>query len=447
MLPSVVLLNPPGSRPWLRDGYCSLEGRRSTRFHPMDLLVQSGLLRDQARITVVEAIGADLDGPAALRAVTAARPDLVLSLVGSTSAGEDAAFLGRIRDALPDTRIVISGDLPQFEADGLDRFPAADAALLDFTAPDLLATLDGGGSATWHRGTPRPARARQGGRFRYGLPDYAAFPERNYRLPYRPGRIGSPLASFGCPFPCRFCNTSQVSWKVREVDDLLAELRWLGERCVRHAYIRDATFGVDRAHRDAVLDGLLALPRPLTWNTFTRIDLHGQQDLQRMARAGCRVLQLGLELPEAERLRALHKPLHADRVARAIGWAHEAGIAVCGHFLLGVPGLSVGEPSMAGDADRDARQDAERVLRYALSLGCDYASFNVAAPRPGAPFRAAGGFLSPARAATLQATTMRGFYTHPRTVLRQLQRLRRPAEAVHIARQALALFSPRASSR
>ncbi len=428
MQPSVVLLNPPGSRAWLRDGYCSLEGRWAYRFFPMDLLVQSGLLRGKADVTVVDAIGGALDADRALSAVRDAHPDLVLSLVGSTSRDEDAAFLGRVRDACPDARIVVSGDLPQFEATGLDAFPAADAALLDFSAPDLLTALDGGGSATWWRGRPRPPRARQGGSFAYGLPDYDAFPWRGYRLPYRPGRIGSPLSSFGCPFPCRFCNTSQVSWKTRDVDDLAAELRWLSDHGVRHSYIRDATFGADRTHRAAVLQVLRNLPRPMTWNSFTRIDLFERKDLRELARSGCVVLQLGLELPDEATLKSLHKPLRASKVRERIAWARQEGIAVCGHFLLGVPGAR----ALTG----------LQVVDYAVAVGCDYASFNVATARPGAPFRDQQGFLPPDPARRLQARAMRRFYGHPAVVLRQLRRLRSPAEVLHSLRQAGSLVVP-----
>lgn len=434
MLPSVVLLNPPGRLPYLRDGYCSLVGRRAYRFHPMDLLIQSGLLRDRARVTVVEAIGADLDPAGALAQVLAARPQLVLSLVGSASIDEDRVFLNDVRKAVPDAVLLGSGDVTQFEADGLDQVPALHGALLDFTATDLLAAIDGAGDHVRWRGVPLRPRPAHGGTFAYGLPRYEAFPEHNYCLPYHPGQLGSPLTSFGCPFPCRFCNTGQVSWKTRDVADLLAELDALGRRGVRHAYIRDATFGVDRDHRAQVLAGLRGLAHPLTWNTFTRLDLFDPAELPDLYRAGCRVLQLGLETPDPDTLRALHKPLSTDHVRTFVRAAKAAGIATCGHFLIGLPGET--------DPERQARD----TVRYALSLGCDWANFNVAAPRPGAPFRHEGGFLSDTAAATLRGQAMRRFYTHPWVVARQVRKLGRPGQARHIAKQALALLAESAST-
>lgn len=442
MLPSVVLLNPPGTRAWLRDGYCSLEGRWAYRFYPMDLLVQSALLRGKARVTVVEAIGARLSAPAALEAVVAARPALVLALVGSASLAEDAAFLDRVRAALPGCRIVVSGDVAQFSATGATEpeddvftaIPAADAALLDFALPGLLDALAGppetAAGPLWHRGQPRPVVAAPA-RFAYGLPDYGAFPAAGYTLPYAPGPVGSPLSTYGCSFSCRFCNTGAVDWKVREPEDLAEELRWLDRQGVRHHYLRDATFGADPVHREAVLRVLRDLPGRPRWNTFTRIDLFSRADLRALARAGCAVLQLGLELPDEAVLRALRKPLRLAEVREKIGWARAEGIAVCGHFLLGVPGAPPLPPAA--------------VVDYAVGLGCDFASFNVAAPRPGAPFRHEGGFLGPAAAAA-QAGAMRRFYAHPRVILRQLRRHRRPAQLAHSLRQAAALLTPSAPS-
>lgn len=424
MLPSVVLLNPPGTRPWLRDGYCSLEGRWSTRFYPMDLLVQSALLRGRARITVVEAIGARMGPDAALAAVVAARPELVLALVGSVSLHEDAAFLSRVKTALPGVRLLVSGDVSQFEDDGLDRIPAADGALLDFAAGGLL---DEDCPAVHLRDTPRPAVPRPT-RFAYGVPDYEAFPAAGYTLPYAPGPVGSPLSTYGCSFSCRFCNTGAVPWKVREPEDLAEELQWLGRQGVRHHYIRDATFGADRAHREQVLRVLRDLPGRPSWNTFTRIDLFRAADFRAMAKAGCTVLQVGLELPDERVLNNLHKPLQLDSVRERIAEARAAGIEICGHFLLGVPGASHVTPPV--------------VVDYAVALGCTFASFNVAAPRPGALFRGEAGFLPPTEAATVQNAAMRRFYIHPRVAARQLRRLRRPAAAAHALRLASSLLRP-----
>jgi len=433
MRPRVVLLNPPGSQPYLRDGYCSLVGRRTYRFHPMDLLIQSGLLRDRAQVTVVEAIGADLPVAEALRRVQAAQPELILSLVGSASLSEDAAFLAQVKSSCPASVLLGSGDVTQFEADGLEQLPALDGALLDFTAPDLLEALNGGGARVQWRGQPLATRPPHGGRFSYGIPQYDAFPEQNYCLPYHPGRPGSPLTSFGCPFPCRFCNTGQVSWKVREPEDLLAELRWLGAHGRRHVYIRDATFGVDRDHRQQVLSLLTTLEHPLTWNTFTRLDLFDEADLPLLHRAGCRVLQLGLETPDPELLRTLHKPLPPARARAFVAAAHRAGIAICGHFMIGLPGTE--------DPELQVRQTVD----YALELGCDWANFNVAAPRPGAPFRSAGGFLSQSHGEALRGRAMRQFYTHPKILATQVRRMAQPRQALHVMRQAITLLAESAT--
>lgn len=414
----VLLLNPPGSRAWIRDGYCSLEGRRSYRFHPLDLLVQAGALQGLADVRVLDAIGLGLTPDEALRRAQAASPEVVLCLVGSASLHEDAAFLRQLRDRLPRVRLVASGDVVQYDPEvGFRALPMLDAALLDFTVP----VVDGAQQVG--PGRVRPPALR--GTFRYGVPPYEAFPWAQYALPYRPGRIGSPLASFGCPYGCTFCNTSQVAYKRRDPDDLGRELAWLAGRGVRHAYVRDATFGIGTEHQAAVLDVLRR--SGLTWNTFTRVDLLDPDTLRGWHAAGCRVLQLGLEVADAERMKSLAKPLDRGAVRATVQAARSAGVAVCGHFLLGVPG--------------ETAADRETTVRYALWLGLDYASFNVVEARPGAPFARTGTWTAAPGLTAERDRAMRRFYLHPATWGRLLARLRGPGEALWVARQAAAVLS------
>ena len=53
----IVLLNPPAPQITFRDGYCSSSSKSGYVWHPLDLMIQSGILTAQGHdITFIDAI-------------------------------------------------------------------------------------------------------------------------------------------------------------------------------------------------------------------------------------------------------------------------------------------------------------------------------------------------------------------------------------------------------
>lgn len=430
---SVLLLNPPGSRPYVRDCYCSLVGRRGYAFQPLDLLLQSGFLHEAGhRVEALDAIAWGVPRDEVLARVRGTRPEAVLVLGGAASAREDLPFLESLREAAPGALVVGSGDLFQFDPRGaLERSPALDGVLTDFAAPDLVRWLSGerdAAPAVVDRG-PQVPRGRRAARWRQPRPRHDLFPKGSYRLPYHPRPFASVLTGYGCPYSCTFCNTSQVPFKVREAENVLEELEWLHRGLgYGDVYLRDATLGVSRPQIAAICEGILARGLTLSWNSFTRADLLDPALLRLMARAGCRLLQLGIETADPRLLEAHRKDLTPLRVAETVRACREAGIAVCGHFIVAWPG-------------RPPDEGAREAARWAVELGCTFASFNVAEPRPGTPFRGAFGpgetaEDANARARPARGAAMRRFYLDPRTAFRIGRSLSGPGEWIHALRLA-----------
>ncbi|HIA01462.1 MAG TPA: radical SAM protein, partial [Myxococcales bacterium] len=160
-----------------------------------------------------------------------------------------------------------------------------------------------------------------------------------YRLPFHSGQsFASVLASYGCPFSCTFCNTGQLGYKLRPIEETLADMQIVQQMGFRAMYLRDATAN---GHRESLLELCRAMAKSnltLQWNTFCTFKPFDSELAQAMSRAGCTVVQMGFETA-SETLRAqTGKAFDNDSAMAAVRYAHEAGIKVCGHFVLGLPG-------------------------------------------------------------------------------------------------------------
>lgn len=439
----ILLLNPPGGKLYLRDYYCSKVSKADTLYEPTDLLMLSGILKGEHELKVVDAIAGRLGETACLARCAAFRPEAVVFVTGAVSYRSDFAFLRRLK-AATGARMIGSGDLfLEGARELLEETDFLDAALLDFTDDSILDLL---------RGRPecRNIVSKQDGRVRAGpvvrgrgeefdlpLPEHSLFPLPAYRYPFlRGASFATVLTDYGCPHRCRFCVMPGLGHKLRRLDGVLAELAALRRAGIREVYFNDQTFGADRPRTRELLDRMVAEGLGLGWCCFTRADLVDEDGLRRMKRAGCHTLMFGAESACPEILARQEKGLGTEAVREAIGLCRREGLTAVATFILGLPG--------------ETRRSAEETIRFALSCGCDYASFNIAVPRVGTPLRreavAAGTLpaaaaemdqsggraplrtdeLSPEDISGLRGEAVRRFYGRPGYLARQVLKVSGP---------------------
>jgi anaerobic magnesium-protoporphyrin IX monomethyl ester cyclase len=418
----VLLLNPPGTRIYFRDGYCSTSSKSGYCWHPLDLLVQSGILSARGhQVAFIDAIAQRLTPEAVLTRIAAFRPGLILGLAGDASWPEDVRFYRRLAAQMPKARLILSGDVPRFEPERTFReIPKTLATLSDFTTGSVADVCEGaatGPGLTTPDGVTIPSDDR-----RWSAPSarHDLLPMGGYRLPFHGGSpFASVLASYGCPFSCTFCNTGMLGYKLRPAEETVAELRLVRDLGYRRVYIRDATANGHRRHWLETCRAITRARLDLSWNVFCTFQPFDAELAQAMADAGCKVVQFGIETDSDELRAQTGKAFKNEAAYAAVRYAHEAGMSVCGHFVLGLPG-----------------QSAEEVRRTALlarNLELDYASFNLAAARPGTTLRdtadadgltggdaSIDGFaegladLSRAELRRLKRSAVLGFYLRPR---------------------------------
>ena len=94
---SVVLLNPPGKKEFLRDYFCSKVSKASYYNQPVDFIFLSGILSGDFNVSIMDCIAERLTDRSALIKLCQVKPDIIIFLTGAVSMGSDFLFLEKVK--------------------------------------------------------------------------------------------------------------------------------------------------------------------------------------------------------------------------------------------------------------------------------------------------------------------------------------------------------------
>ncbi len=381
--PKVLLLNPPGKHIYLRDYYCSHASKAHYYWGPFDLIVLSGILKRDFDLAALDAMQQRLSPEETLRNVLEINPDAIVFLTGAVSFAEDFALLKKIADRAPrKIEMIGTGDCllaetPKFFA----AYPFLDAAILNFTSSDVVGFLKGERGEFNNLTYRMPdgslscgAHRQQKGEFSLPIPRYDLFPFKKYRIPHglRLPYAGI-LTDYGCPFHCDYCIGGELGFRLRNIHNVMDEMRELKRLGVKELWIKDFTFGVNKPRTLELLERMQSEGFNFSWVCLSRVNVLDEELLSAMKAAGCHTIQLGVESASDELLEKYTKGISTEQVKKVVALCKEIGIRILAHYILGLPG--------------DTVESIRRTIRYAIELDTEFASFNVAMPRMGTKFR------------------------------------------------------------
>ncbi|HBA25900.1 MAG TPA: hypothetical protein DCY98_00660, partial [Nitrospinae bacterium] len=82
---NILLLNPPGKKIYVRDYYCSKTSKANYIYHPIDLLLLSGILASRHSVDLIDAIAERLSPDDCLNRIANKKPDAIIALTGAVS--------------------------------------------------------------------------------------------------------------------------------------------------------------------------------------------------------------------------------------------------------------------------------------------------------------------------------------------------------------------------
>ena len=210
------------------------------------------------------------------------------------------------------------------------------------------------------------------------FPDWSylnKWPRYSRRLGRKHGRAIPVLASRGCPMSCRYYCTyplvQGVKFRTRTPENIIAEIKYLiANFAMDSVLFRDPIFTLDMERIDKLCDLLIQENLPFTWVCETHPRFLDRSLVEKMARAGCTAIKIGVESGNKDVLsKSLRATAEFTHQAEIIRICEENNIDILAFYILGY--------------FSDTEETIDQTIEYAISLNTLGAQFTIATPYPG----------------------------------------------------------------
>lgn len=172
----------------------------------------------------------------------------------------------------------------------------------------------------------------------------------------------------GCPFPCEFCSVSTyngTTFRFRPVREVVQELEQVGPRVL----FGDDNVMIHQQYSRELFEAMVPLGK--AWvGQASLAALHRVENIELMARSGCRALFIGFESVDDTTVRQAgkrqNKPRKYTEIVRQLA---DHGIAVWGSFVFGF--------------DEDRPESFVRTVDFCIESKVTMALFAILTPYPG----------------------------------------------------------------
>jgi radical SAM superfamily enzyme YgiQ (UPF0313 family) len=355
---------------------------------PYSLAVIAALLREKGRdFRLIDQTGERQATEAVIERLDREgfAPTLVVFCSTIPTLGADVAEMKKLKRRYHAPLVCFGPHASCAPVESMQRAPDVEAmivgepedAVLALADLDSLDQADRVPAVTFRRGGELVSHRTRGtfdGFLDMPFPAWDLLPLKGYRLPLVTKPYLLIETSRGCPYSCDFCVVPYFhGHKFRErsakrlVDDIERGHRQLG---IDYFYLWGDTVTLNQKSFSQFCDELIARDLGVKWFANARAD--NLQDLafvERLKRAGCWMLSMGVESASDDTRRDMLKRLEHAKIAVAFGNLRRAGIKSFGFFIYGYPG--------------DTVRSMGETTRYAIELDADFANFYPAVPYPG----------------------------------------------------------------
>lgn len=355
---------------------------------PLGLLyIASSLLRENRTVKILDCNGEGLSTDRAVEKIIEINPFILGISCLTPEARKVETLLERVRDALPETvvvmgnlharyfheyylrknlaHIVVHGEgelvMPEIvrhlrERRNPDHIKGIsyldDGDRVKTTPPEPIADLDSLPPPAWHLVDVKNYRS-------------------NFYYNFNPTRTRMMVTSRGCPVGCSFCvihddRRVRHHGAKRIIEEILFLKRTYG---TTHINFQDAMFLHKPAKVMEICDAMTNGGIDVSWACEAHVNFVREELFERMKEAGCGTVFFGLEAGDDGLLERIGKKSTVESNQRAVRIAHQAGINPIGFFMLGLPG--------------ESEDLTRKTIEFALSLPLDMVVFSITIPLPG----------------------------------------------------------------
>ncbi|MFX1312192.1 MAG: B12-binding domain-containing radical SAM protein [Promethearchaeota archaeon] len=187
--------------------------------------------------------------------------------------------------------------------------------------------------------------------------------------------FGTIQTSRGCPMNCYFCSVSAfngMKYRQRPYQEVLDELEQMPQKYI--FFVDDNILGYGRNAEERAINlfkGMIERKLNKTWFCQASLNFGSNEEVIKWAaKAGCKMVFLGLESADPEELKAMDKKLNLQlEYERAFKNINKFKIAVLGAFIFG--------------SDAETREGMWRKVNYILKNRIDIIQTTILTPLPG----------------------------------------------------------------
>jgi radical SAM superfamily enzyme YgiQ (UPF0313 family) len=144
------------------------------------------------------------------------------------------------------------------------------------------------------------------------------------------------LSSRGCPFQCTFCYRLDEGFRLRSVQAIIDEIRYLKTNYgISYIAFSDELLMSSAERAISLSEAFIRADLNIKWDCNGRLNYARQEVLRMMKRAGCVFINYGIEAMDDEVLRSMKKGLTVDIIKKGIKVTLEAGISPGFNIIFG----------------------------------------------------------------------------------------------------------------
>ena len=219
------------------------------------------------------------------------------------------------------------------------------------------------------------------------MPAYDLFPMRRYTVTY----FDAPFhereipgirmrTTRDCPYGCAFCIIGSSpargydrKWRAQPAEKVVDELEHVVDAYgMRGFFFWDETFTLDRKRAADLCRRIIDRKLDIVWRCLTRIDCMDDDLTVLMRRAGCRLIEFGIESGDEAVRRELSKRFSDRDVLHVVRACRRAGIRVNCDLIVGLPW--------------ETRRTLAATATLAKRMRADNVHLTMAFPYPATPF-------------------------------------------------------------
>ena len=359
---------------------------KSIRLPVMSLVYSASLLAKEHDVSVVDAANLDLDPEETLQKIEEIKPDWILSTTSIASLFQEANFLSHLKKHINVTTVLMGDAATFFSSKILEDFSIdfivkgdepeiiVEQLCLEKDPQNIKGLVYRKNNQTIDTGDP----AMIGDLNTLPFPRWDLFPMRAYR--YFPILRKIPFATIlstrGCPYGCIYCpytSNQGLKYRFRSAQNVLDELLYLKEKFnIRSVQFRDPTFTLKKDRTLEICKGMVENKLDLEWGCETRLDCLDESLIEKMAEAGCKGVNVGIESSSPDVIKNVKRGwIDPNHIQKMVERMIQNKIRVSGFFIIGLPG--------------ENRKSVEDTLKFAVQIPLSYAEFKIATPFPGTP--------------------------------------------------------------